>query len=319
MDLLRDITASGYPLAYLLTRVQGRRRYLADDYRALLASAAPLAAMRATPYRQSPVPGGDQEIWSGLLREFAWLYAQMERSIREIFAPVFFHFELHTVSLCLWQRASGDGASCEGLLLHTLLSRQLKQALEREQDVAATVDELDRLFASTDEQFKGLREAYRARGLAGFQAHLNDRYLEQLAKRELHPVVGRFFSRLIDVRNAVTLAKQRRWGITDPAAFLNGGTIRKAVFLKAKMGEQELAGALVRKLTGTVDELAAGNLESLLLAGVSRLVRGSRWDPDGIGLLLDYLWSAAMDARNLSLILHGEEIDRDLLYGELIR
>jgi vacuolar-type H+-ATPase subunit C/Vma6 len=320
MELLRDMAGRGYPRDYLLARIKGRRRYLVGDWRALLAAPDPLSAIAVTPYRQGPVPGAEEVIWSGLLRESAWLYAQMEEEVRSILAPLFLYFELRTVLLCLRQRQAGEGRNCEELLRFTLLSTQVQRVLQAENDTPTAVSDLSSLFARLAQPFKGLRQAYRKQGVAGFEERLATVYLEHVAHSRLNPVLGEFFSRLIDVRNAITLAKYRRWRITAPPSFIRGGTIKESLLREAaQQGDGSLGGAIILRLAGGEAAPAADNLESLLLARLTRLVRSRGREPDGIGCILDYLWRLAMEARNLSLLVHGAEIDRDLLGGELIR
>lgn len=320
MELLRDVTGRGYPREYLLARIRGRRRLLVGDWGALLATPDPLAAIAALPYRQEPAPSKEAEIWSGMLREFAWLYAQMEQGTRLTFAPLFLYFELRTVVLCLRQRLAGDGGNCAQLLRFTLLSPQVQRVLQAEHDTPAAISELSGLFAGLALPFKGVRQAYREHGMAGFEERLATVYLEQVTNGRLHPVLGEFFRRLIDVRNAITLAKHRRWRITAPPCFIKGGSIKDTLLLEAaREAEGSAMRAILLRLTGTEADLAAGNLESILLGRLTRLVHSMGREPSGIGCILDYLWLTAMQARNLSLFVHGAQIGQDLLEGELIR
>lgn len=320
MELLRGMAGRGYPREYLLARIKGRRRFLVGDWSALLASPDPLAAIPAAPYRQGPVPGNEAEIWSGLLREFAWLYAQMDQGTRLTFSPLFLYFELRTVVLCLRLRLAGDGGNCAPLLRFTLLSPQVQRVLQAEHDTPAAISGLSSLFAGLAQPFKGLGQNYRGHGMAGFEERLATVYLEQVASGPLHPVLGEFFRRLIDLRNAVTLSKHRRWKVTAPPCFIKGGSIKETLFLEAaREVEGSAAEAVLLRLAGREADLAAGNLESVLLGRLTRLVRSMGREPSGIGSILDYLWHTVMEARNLSLFVHGEQLGQDLLDGELIR
>jgi vacuolar-type H+-ATPase subunit C/Vma6 len=320
MELLRDMTGRGYPRDYLLARVKGRRCYLVGDWQALLNAPDPLGAVGAAPFRPGPVPATEEEIWSGSLCEFAWLYSQMEKETRVIFAPLFLYFELRTVILCLRQRLAGDGRGCAELLRFTLLSPKVRRVLQAESDLPTAVGELSKLFACLAQPFKGLRQAYRKQAMAGFEERLTTLYLEHAVNSPLHPALGEFFLRLTDLRNVLTLAKHRRWRITALPSFIRGGSIKDTLFIEAaKEKEGTLAAALVLRLLGTEGDLGAENLESVLLSRLTRLVRRQGREPDGIGCILDYLWRSAMEARNLSLLLHGAGIDRELLAGELIQ
>ena len=165
----------------------------------------------------------------------------------------------------------------------------------------------------------GFARAYREGGLAAFEERLANFYLEQTAHARLHPVLAEFFGRLIDVKNLVILAKHRRWRIAAPPSFIGGGKLRAAHLLDAARAPESTGAArLLRRVTGTEVDPAAGNVESLLLAAIGRMMRRRGREPEGTGLILDYLWRCAMQARNLSLLVHGPEIDRELLGGELV-
>lgn len=317
MELLHDMAGKGYQRDYLLARIKGRRRYLVENWRALLAAPDPLAAVAATPYRPGPAPGTEEVIWSGLLREFAWLYSQMEQNTRTVFAPFFLYFELRTVILCLRQRLAGDERRIAELLRFTLLSPQVQRVLREENDLSLAVGELSGLFARLAEPFKGLRRAFHEGGLAGFEERLTTLYLEHVADGRHQPVIGGFFHRLIDVRNAVALAKHQRWRTSLLPSFIRGGRIGEAPFQEAaKTGG---VGTILRRLAGTEAELTATNLESLLLGRLTRQVRRMGRESTETGCILDYLWRIAVEARNLSLLVHGVQLERNVISGELVR
>ena len=51
-----------------------------------------------------------------MLRELAWLHTQMNRELRETFAPLFALFEIKTIVLCLRNRAIGRTGEITRLL-----------------------------------------------------------------------------------------------------------------------------------------------------------------------------------------------------------
>ncbi len=309
----------GYPLEYLLARIRGRRGYLIDDWGPVLAAADPLAAVSAPPWRQAPVLSPEEAVWSTSLREFAWVYSQMEWRPRMIFAPLFLYFELRTVVLCLRRRSAGDEGDMAGLLRFSLLSAKVRRILQENNDLPAIVAGLANLFGSMAEPGKGLKKAYREGGLAGFEERLANFYLEHMANTRLHPVIAEFFSRLIDVNNIIILVKRLRWRIAAPPSFIRGGKVRQSHLLDAaRRPDMEGASLLLFRITGAEVSPTAGNMESLLLASITRMVRRTGREPVGIGLILDYLWRSSMQARNLSILVHGTEIDREVLREELI-
>src|SRR5512136_906202 len=115
MELLREIAADGFPTDYLLARIRGRRVALAARWGAARAHGLP--------------PGTtDAQIWEALLAEFEWLYAQMNRPLRQRLAPVFGLFELKTIVLCVRSRAAHRSSEIAALLARSLLADALRQA-----------------------------------------------------------------------------------------------------------------------------------------------------------------------------------------------
>ncbi|MBJ6725174.1 hypothetical protein [Geomesophilobacter sediminis] len=313
MDALRAPTAAGYPREYLCARIGARRTFLHHDWDAMLAAPDPIAGLPAAPFRSAPVTT-EQEIWSAAQREWSWLYAQMEPRLRRGFAPLFLYFELRTVILCLRQQPAG--AATEDLLRSSLLSPVLCRVLLMDREPSETVRGVIRFFVGVGLPNRELSTGYRERGLAGLEERLTDRYLERTVAQRLDPLLRRVLGRIIDLRNALQLAKALRWGMNAPA-FLAGGTVAPAWFAKAIHNGAARASVEAQLMGGGID-LAAENLEAQLLGRVSREVRS--WGRvAGNGPILDYLWSVAMEARNLSLLWHGRGLPRDLLHKELIQ
>lgn len=311
MELLRDMENRGYPRDYLLARIRARRSTLIVDWGAALATAEPLAAVA--------VPGSDEAVWTSLQRELAWIYAQMEQRTRTAFAPLFLYLELRTIILSLRRRAAGDEGEMAELFRFSLLSARVRGILQGNNAVPAIVAGLAKLFGRIAETGTGFTKVYRDGGVAAFEERLANFYLEQTAHTRLHPVLAEFFSRLIDVKNLVIVAKHRRWRIVAPPSFIGGGKLRASHLLDAARAPGTTdAARLLRRITGTEVDPTAGNVESLLLSAISRMTRRAGRETEGTGLILDYLWRCSMQARNLSLLVHGPEIDRELLGGELV-
>lgn len=311
MELLRDMGYRGYPREYVLARIRARRSYLIDDWGAALAAAEPFSAVS--------VPGSDEAVWTSLQRELAWVYVQMEQRLRVIFAPLFLYLELRTIILCLRRRSAGEEGDMAGLFRHSLLCARARAILQRDTDIPVIVAGLARLFEDMGFAGTGLSKAYRDGGLAAFEERLAHFYLEQTAHARPHPVLAEFFCRLIDMKNLMILTKHRRWRIAASPSLIAGGKLRVAHLLDAARAP-ELTGVarLLRRITGTEVDPTAANVESLLLAAISRMTRRAGRETEGVGLILDYLWRCAMQARNLSLLVHCLEIDRDVLGGELV-
>ena len=77
-----------------------------------------------------------------MLRELAWLHTQMNRELRETFAPLFALFEIKTIVLCLRNRAIGRTGEITRLLARSLLADEVKAILLRGPEVRSTITAL---------------------------------------------------------------------------------------------------------------------------------------------------------------------------------
>jgi hypothetical protein len=244
----------------------------------------------------------------------------MNEELREIFAPLFFWFEVRTIiarpSLSP-RRQIGKAAS---LLAASLLAEPVQRALTQEGDPAQLIDDLAGKLATVAEPCRGLGTICRQQGWKDFEQGLVTCYLERMTGPPVHPLLREFFRALIDLRNLVTLAKQLRWQLKEPPAFIRGGELTTARLEKAR---EEGTPAGLASLLGALPGMGAlpaapVNPEPLLLGWLTRKVRALGRDPLGSGLILDYLWNCSVEARRLGLLFHGEALDRETLRAELI-
>lgn len=321
MEILRPMENRGYPADYLLARISVRRSWLVADWRHLLSAAEPLEAVPVSPRRGKLGAGSEQAIWASLLEESAWLYGQMDERLRGIFSTVFTWFELKTLILCLRTRQRTGGAELEGILAHSLLAEKVRRLLVGAGETAGVAEEICNLFARDDVNYARLRGVYGKEGVDGVERQLVTLYLEQAACGELHPAVRKFFRYLIDMTNIMILYKQLRWRIKLPLSFIAGGGMKGSTFRGLLEGEGLNAlPPLVRSLTGMPAQIpAGGSPEPLLLKGLSRLLSREARVTGGIGLILDYLWRCYMEARNLSILAHCGEMEREILRTELLQ
>lgn len=305
MALLSRPAFDGYPDEYLLARLRGRRAGLSSG-RQSQAAAAGIT---------------DAGAWDAQRSEFRWVYRQMNAGLRQTFAPLFLWFELRTIILCLRFRRGGERVKAAGLLPASLLAKPLQQALTEDGEPAEVMDALSGLLAAVADQYRGLGDLYRERGGRELEQRLVTLYLERMTDLPLHPLLREFFRALIDMRNLVTLAKQLRWNLREPQAFIRGGELAPER-LGQSLGEGSAAGvaALLAAFPGMGTlSTAPLNLEQQLYGWLTGKVRRFGRDPLGVGLVLDYLWRCFVEAHNLSLIIHGQELDHETLGAELIR
>ena len=320
MELLRRPAYEGYPAEYLLARLRGRRAGLGGGGLPPQAGAGgqePAAALR-----RRGAAGGmrEAEAWHALRTEFRWVYRQMNGELRQTFAPLFLWFELRTILLCLRFRGGNERLKAAALLPASLLAERVQRVLTREGEAATVADDLAGLLATIAAPCRDLGKLYRQRGGKEFEQRLATLYLERMAELPLHPVLRAFFRAVIDMRNLVTLAKQLRWRLHEPRAFIRGGDISPERLGKAL---EEGTVAALAALLGALPDMGAlppapANPEPLLYSWLTRKVRRLGRDPLGTGLVLDYLWRCFVEAHNLSLILQGEERDHEAVRLELI-
>lgn len=308
MGMLRDIASDGYPTDYLVARVHGRRAELR----------AAASGARATRFAAAV---SDAAIWDAVIAEFDWLRRHMRPHLRATFAPVFTLFGIKTLVLALRDKAAERHAAVERLMGHELFAEELRRAVVRAPDVGTSVVALDDAFAPLLGRAGNLAGAYGEGGLKGLETRLMRDFLAQVVDDRLHPAIRRFFVAFIDLRNLVTLYKQLRWNFQDVAAYVPGGSLETARLVEASAGSDRASlDALVREVTGIrIPELGAGDvaLESRLLSHLSRKLRKASGDGD-VELLLDYLWTVYVRARDEALRLHAGDADEATLQRELI-
>jgi hypothetical protein len=304
MALLSQPAFDGYPDEYLLARLKGRRAKLGSKRQSKAAAAGK----------------ADADAWDTMRSEFRWVYCQMNGRLRQTFAPLFLWFELRTVILCLRFRRGGELGKAAGLLPASLLAKRVQQALTEDDEPAAVIAALSGLLAAVAEPYRSLGDSYRQRGGREQEQRLVTLYLERMTGLPLHPVLSEFFRSLIDMRNLVTLAKQLRWQLHEPQAFIRGGEISPERLGKAlaEGSAADLASLLAALPDMGEPPAATLNPEPQLYGWLTAKVHRLGRDPLGIGLVLDYLWRCFIEAHNLSLSIHGEGLDQETLRPEMI-
>jgi len=309
MAPLRDIGADGYPTDYLAARVRGRRAQL-------------LATERGGRPARAAEVNSDEAIWDGLLTEFDWLRRQMNPRMRAIFAPVFTLFGIKTLVLAVRSKAAERHASVERLMQHELFADDLREALVAAPEPSAAVAAITGAFAPLIGDARGIAAAYAEGGVKAFESRLMRDFLASVAAARLHPAIRRFFEAFVDLRNVMTLYKHLRWGIHDAAAFVAGGTVPVARLAEASSrGDHACLESCAGELLGPAAIAAAAGeafLESRLLSRLTERLHKAGRQGDECDLVLDYVWSVYVQARNRALRLHAGDVGAETLGRELI-
>jgi vacuolar-type H+-ATPase subunit C/Vma6 len=321
MEFLQEIEDRGYPADYLLARIHGRRLFLLRDWDRALAGPDISGYLMSTHYRGFMTAHLSEDIWKRFLRESAWVYYQMNNELRNIFQPYYMYSELNTLLTCLRYKAGkGNIAEIKRVLEFSLISGKIKGLLERDTDILPVLYMLEKKPAFIPGKPAGLEKVFLKDGLSGVEQKITKALLEYIIDSDAHPVIKRYFTFIADTKNIITLLKHLRWETTADPVFGAEGNIKKTTLYKIlrSYNTDALAG-LVYKQTGLrlegLDAVSAENALHKRLAG--KIKKWERESPD-IGLLLHYLWRCAAEAKNLSIIYYGRDIDKNILKEELV-
>ena len=296
---MRDDASDGFPTDYLLSRIRGRQAALIADWETEIArGAAPDLS--------------DERIWGAFLAELAWLHVQMNRNLRETFAPLFALFEIKTIVLCLRNKAAERTVEVTRLLEPSLLREEVKDILRGPGGVRATIAAA----------FPELESAYVEGNLQEFENALMRAYLQDTVTTRLDPLMKDFFVRFIDLRNVVLLYKDLRWKVTERSPFVAGGSVEPSKLDDiAAAGDTVALDELVQSVTGldTISVATAeGALETVLLRSMTTHLVKMRRTADAVALILVYMWRIYVQARNLAVLHHAADLDPATLERELV-
>lgn len=299
----------GHPPEFVVARLKGRHAALLADWRARL--------------RARTTSGlSDEQVWSRLLEELAWLHGQVDARTRQQLAPLFALYELKTVTLALRSVASDRPEMVGATLGHSLLADPIQRVFRRAADVPAVLTQLGADSMPAASLFEPLPDAYARGGLRAVEDSLFRHYLEALDISRLRPALRVFFAAFIDARNLVLVFKHVRWHSTTPFSAIRGGDIA-AGELEAIAARDDLAGLAerVQRFVGR-RQLAApstdASLEGALFESITRRLRTYRRGLDVLAVSTAYIWRAYLQARNLALLVHATAVAPEQLERELI-
>jgi vacuolar-type H+-ATPase subunit C/Vma6 len=254
----------------------------------------------------------DERIWGAFLAELEWLHVQMNRGLRETFAPLFALFEIKTIVLCLRNKAAERTAEVTRLLDRSLLCQEVRNTLRGNAGVRATIAAA----------FPDLENAYVEGNLQEFENALMRAYLQDTITKRLDPLLRDFFARFIDLRNVVLLYKDLRWKVTERSPFVSGGSVDPSRLTEiAATGDTAALDRLVQSITGldTISVATAeGALETVLLRTMTHHLARMRRTADAVALIAGYVWRIYVQARNLAVLHHAADLDPATLEREMV-
>jgi len=320
MELLLELEDRGYPTEYLLSRIRGRRAGLRKDWKTLLFDAAPLDVFLSSRSRGGVGEASPDAVWRWLMKEYRWVYSQMNGRLREQFRLFFLYAELRTICICLRQMRDRKSARLEELLEESLLSNELRKVCLFSSDSSIAIAAISGIFSRLSPAFVDLPHYFVEEGLRGAERRLTDRFLEYAAQQKLHSLIKSFIVRMIDARNLIRLAVAVQQETVSTADFISCGSLPMEQLARIRQQRDLMAvDVLVRQYTGVKVELQdPSQVEHALYRTTTRYLKQAGRDPLGVGTILDYLWRCSMEAMNLSILFYGKNVERDVLANELV-
>ena len=320
MELLLDLEDRGYPTAYLLSRIRGRRAGLLRDWKTLLFDAAPLDALVSSRSRGGVIEATPDAVWRRLMKEYRWVYGQMNGRLRNIFGLFFLYAELRTICICLRQMKDRKSAHLEELFGESLLSNELRKACLSSTDTSTAIAGISGNFCRLSPVFADLPRYFAEEGLRSVERRLTNLFLEYAVRQKMHPLIKMFMVRMVDARNLIRLAVSVQQEAMSTPDFIAGGTVPVDQLAQIQQRRDLIAaGILVRQYAGVKIELQdPSQVEHALYRQTTQHLKEAGRDPLGVGLILDYLWRCSMEAMNLSILFYGKNVERDVIASELV-
>ena len=321
MELLQDSKNRGYPTDYLVARIHGRRVYLFSDWDVLLFSRDIKGHLMPTRYGAFMDMHSAEGIQLCYRRELHWIYHQMNSRLRNIFKPYFINSELGTLMTGLrFKLDNADRADIELLLSYSLLSDHIIEALRAESDISSSLKLIEKSLVLPSGIAPDLQGTYEKEGLQQAENGLKRALFAYIFSLHMHPVMRSFFTALADTVNLLALYKHLKWETSAEPAFIDGSSIPEERFrrISASRNSDELV-QLIYKQTGlSLEEWDEPRLEPMFNRYITGQIKRRGRETSDIGFILNYLWRCSIEARNLTVISYGTEIDRALIKRELV-
>jgi len=290
--LLHDFYRREYPGEYLLARLCARRGEMMAESSAGGENIA------------DSIPDTTPGEWEQ--KERQWLYGQMNTALRRATAPVFFYFEIKTLTQCLRYAEAGHFEPIDHLVERSLMALGLKKILRSGASVHEVVERLERFFHDSPLPLRGLADCFREKGVQGCEEMIRKFFFVQ-ALNKVHERDTRFFFQyFIALRNTLTVAKSRRWKKEETPRVAVGSEIGSRT--TSLTATEDRLRRMIRGLTDG-KEVAAAELhpvvlESLLDAALMRVLARRRRAGGEAAACIEYLLRSRFVAKNSGILQH---------------
>lgn len=324
MNLLLKVNEDwGYPIDYLITRVKGKGAYLFSDWDYLLYNANLFEYLHESGrYRELVNEHSREAVWKSLLNEYKWIYFQMDCESRSIFEPFFAYNEISTIIHCFRHKLDrGTSGEIKALLSFSLLSDRIKSVMLMDSDLPQILEIFEKIVTGLSPSSKySLKNVFSENGLTGVEQKLMSSFLNKMMSSRIHPIIWRFFKHVIDSKNLTAVYKHLRWSTAEEPSFIEGGSFPNSLVRKwLKDNEISKIRRYIFRFTGmSIENDSVPYIENMLRRGITKKIKIMKRDLSPVGFILEYLWRCYIEAINLSIIIYGENIDRNILKEEMI-
>jgi vacuolar-type H+-ATPase subunit C/Vma6 len=321
MKFLQETEDRGYPADYLLARIHGRRVFLFSDWENMLFRPDISEHLLSTHYGEFISAYSAEGIRMRYLQELQWIYFQMNNRLREVFAPYFILSELNTLLICLrYKSVKGRNTEIERVLLYSILDEKIKKILRTEEDVSSSIMALQRRSGPLFNKLPDVNAALLKDGLKGAEQVVIKSVVRYILSKEMHPLIKRFFTAVINAKNLLLLFKHVKWEIAGEPLLIEGGDINVSSLRRAMKSRdvQEVLHLIYKEAGFYTKEPDASRIEGLLNRRMAKLTMMMKRESHDIGFILHYLWQCHIEERNLSLMFYGSNIDKTIIKEELV-
>ncbi len=268
--------------------------------------------------RATTMMKGDQPLAATLGDIIDWVYQRLNNPLRRRLRPFLEILAMRHMVLALRYRLVEDMPP-EALMRHALLAEPFKKLLISSNDARWLITKLEEALVQDYPFVSGLAKTYLQQGPGGVEQQLAGGILGHAINRADNPVCQSVLRYLIDMRNLLVIRKFWRWQVSQPPAFVTGGSFSLDVLRRTwSLHDETRLATMTRQLAGeSARDSQTINLEQALLSGMTKHLRTIGRDPLGIGVIIEFLWRVQLAQHN-QLLQRNLSVDRQDLLEEVL-